>query len=116
MNKRLDSADFDIVATAITIQRSTGGHLGDILRGVADTIRDRQSLSREVRTLTSQQRFSALIVAVLPFALAAVLTVLMPEPFGRLLTDPTGRLMLGAAIAMDAVAFAAIRRAGRIEF
>jgi tight adherence protein B len=116
MNQRLDNQDFDIIATAITIQRSTGGRLGDILQGVADTIRDRQSLSLEIRALTSQQRFGAVIVTLLPFAIVAGLNVLMPEPFGRLFTEPAGRLLLGLAIAMDALAFVVIRRLGRIEY
>ncbi len=116
MNERLDNEDFDIIATAITIQRSTGGRLGDILQGVADTIRDRQSLSLEVRALTSQQRFGAVVVTVLPFVIVGVLNVIMPEPFGRLFTDPTGRLLLGLAISMDVFAFLLIRRLSRIEY
>ena len=39
LNDRLGSKDFDIVATAITIQRTAGGHLADILSGVAETVR-----------------------------------------------------------------------------
>lgn len=116
MNRRLDNEDFDIIATAITIQRSTGGRLGDILQGVADTIRDRQSLTLEVRALTSQQRFGAVVVTILPFVITGALTWLMPDPFGRLFTDPAGRLILGTAILMDITAFFVIRRMGRIEY
>lgn len=116
MNVRLDNEDFDIIATAITIQRSTGGRLGDILQGVADTIRDRQSLALEVRALTSQQRFGAVVVSLLPFILTGGLTFLMPEPFLRLFTDPSGRLLLGLAIIMDVAAFFVIRRVSRIEY
>lgn len=115
LNTRLNSADFDIVATAIAIQRSTGGNLGDILHGVAGTIRGRQALKREVLTLTSQQRLSAIVVAAIPFVIAGLLMYLLPEPFARLLTEPTGRLMLVGAIVLDSMAFFTIRRVARLE-
>jgi tight adherence protein B len=116
LNTRLNSADFDIVATAIAIQRSTGGNLGEILQGVAATIRGRQQLKREVRTLTSQQRMSALLVAGLPFVLAFGLMYLLPEPFARLITQPAGRLMLSLAVVMDTAAFVVIRRVSKMDF
>jgi tight adherence protein B len=115
LNRRLNSADFDIVATAIAIQRTTGGNLGDILHGVAATIRGRQSLKREIRTLTSQQRLSAFVVAALPFVLALGLMYLLPEPFARLITQPAGRLMLVTAIIMDGAAFLVIRRVSKMD-
>lgn len=116
LNTRLNSPDFDIVATAIAIQRSTGGNLGDILHGVASTIRGRQALKREVITLTSQQRLSAMVVAAIPFVIASILMYLLPEPFARLVTEPVGRLMLAGAVVLDGLAFVAIRRAARVEF
>jgi len=116
LNERLNSPDFDIVATAIAIQRSTGGNLGEILAGVASTIRGRQALKSEVKTLTSQQRMSAMFVAGLPFILVLVLMYILPEPFARLVTQPAGRLMLAVAMVMDAVALIVIRRVSRLDF
>jgi Flp pilus assembly protein TadB len=69
-----------------------------------------------VRALTSQQRFGAIVVTVLPFIITGLLNVMLPDPFARLFTTPAGRLLLGLAITMDAVAFIAIRRLSRIEY
>ncbi|MFN8637952.1 MAG: type II secretion system F family protein [Dehalococcoidia bacterium] len=115
LNTRLNSADFDIVATGIAIQRSTGGNLGDILHGVASTIRGRQALKREIGSLTSQQRLSAIVVAAIPFVLVTVLGFLLPDPFARLLTEPSGRLMLAVSVLLDGMAFITIRRVARLD-
>ena len=57
MGERIDSYDLDLVITATLIQRSTGGNLSEILDNVAETIRERDRIRGEIRTLTAQQRF-----------------------------------------------------------
>ena len=112
---RLDSADFDMVATAITLQRSSGGNLSEILRGVSATIRDRQAFTREVSALTSKERYSALIVAGFPFVLVGVLCMITPEIYTRLFTQPIGRVIFGTALGLDVVGYVTIKRLTRLE-
>jgi tight adherence protein B len=116
MSERLSSADVDIVATAIIIQRSSGGNLSEILRGVARTVRDRQAVRLELRTLTSRERYSAVVVTGFPFLIVGALTLLLPETFGLLFRDPVGRMILGAAILLDLVGFMAIKRVSKVEY
>lgn len=115
-NDRLGSADFDIITTAITIQRKSGGNLSEILRGVARTIRARQALELEIRTLTAKERYAAVIISGVPLVIAGLLTLMLPETFARLFTDPSGRMILAAALTLDAIAFLVIRRLTRIEY
>jgi tight adherence protein B len=115
LSQRLESKDFDIVATAITIQRNAGGNLADILRGVAETIRARQSFKREVKALTAKESFSALIIAGFPIALVAVLAFLAPEIYGRLFTDLGGRIALGVALVLDSLAYFVIKAVTKLE-
>ncbi len=115
LNERLDSRDFDMIASAISIQRKSGGNLSEILVGVAETIRHRQSFLREVDALTSAQRFAAWIVALFPMGLIAVLTIMAPEIYSRLFTEFAGQMILAAAIAMDLIGFFIIRKLVQIE-
>ncbi len=115
MTRRMDSRDWEIIATAIEIQRASGGNLAEILSGVAATIRDRQSLKREVRALTSSERYAAIIIAGFPFVLAGVLSLMLWETYGRLLYDPIGRMILAGAIVMDLIGYAVIQRVTKIE-
>jgi tight adherence protein B len=115
MTRRLDSRDFEMVSTAISINRATGGDLAGILRGVATTIRDRQSFAREVKALTARERFSAIVVAGFPFVIVGGLVLMLPEMFGVLFTETAGRLILAVAITMDVVGYLAIKRVAKIE-
>ena len=68
--QRMDSQDLEWVVAAIDINRETGGNLSEILGTVAATIRERQRMARQVRTLTAEGRLSARILTVLPFVMA----------------------------------------------
>ena len=115
LNDRLNSADFDMVATAILIQRTSGGSLAPILSGVAKTIRDRHLFRAEVAALTSRERYSAIVLAGFPLLLTALLNLMLPETFGRLFTDPVGRMILAVALVADATGYFLIKRATRLE-
>ena len=115
MTKRLASRDFEMVSTAISINRATSGDLAGILRGVGSTIRDRQSFVREVRGLTARERFSAVIVAGFPLIIVGALTLMLPEMFTVLFTDLAGRLILAVAITMDVVGYMAIKHVSKID-
>lgn len=114
-NERLGSPDFDMVATAILIQRTSGGSLAPILAGVAKTIRDRHLFRAEIKALTSRERYSAVILASFPLLLTAALTAMLPDTFGLLFTDPTGRIVLAIAMASDALGYWFIKRVTRLE-
>ena len=104
-----------MVSTAIAINRATGGDLAAILRGVAETIRDRQSFVREVNALTAREKYSALVVAGFPFIIAGGLILMLPDVFSVLYTETAGRIILGVAVVMDVVGYLAIKRVARIE-
>ncbi len=115
MNDRIGSADWDIVVSAILIQRSVGGNLAEILDNVAHTMRERERIRGEIRTLTAQQRMTGFVIGGIPVALGIAFYMLNPE-FERLLfTDELGRMMLGAALLLEFVGFLIIRKIVNIE-
>lgn len=115
VNRRLGSRDFDMIATAISIQRQSGGNLAEILRGVGVTIRERRSFYRDLKAMTAKERFSAVIVAGFPLILAGGLMLLAGDPYRMLLTDPRGQIVLGAALALDFAGYVVISRVTKIE-
>ncbi len=84
--RRMPTEDVDILVTAISLQHQTGGNLAHVLDIVATTVRERHRVEREIRGLTGQQRFSAILLSSMPFLLAAVLFVISPSYVGRLFT------------------------------
>ena len=115
LNERVGSSDFDIVITAIMIQRSVGGNLAEILENVAHTMRERERIRGEIRTLTSQQRLTGYVIGGIPVALFFVFMIMSPEFTGLLLTNPLGRMMLFGAIVLEAMGFMVIKKIVNIE-
>lgn len=115
LNDRVGSSDFDIVITAILIQRSVGGNLAEILDNVAHTMRERERIRGEIRTLTSQQRMTGFVIGGIPIGLLIIFNLISPEFAGLLFTDPLGRLMLGAAGVMELLGFWVISKIVNIE-
>jgi Flp pilus assembly protein TadB len=82
--QRMESADLDLVVTAIKIHARVGGNLGQILENISTTMRERAKLRREVRVITSMQRISSYVIGALPFALALIIFTINPTYMMRL--------------------------------
>src|SRR5581483_9318569 len=82
ISQRIRSLDFELVVTAMVIQRQVGGNLSEILSNIAYTVRERHRILREVRVLTAQERLSGYIIAGLPVFLILVLSVINPGYIG----------------------------------
>ncbi len=78
MATRLEIRDVDWIVQAIRIQQTVGGKLADILHTLADFIRARQEVRREVQVLTAEGRVSAYVLAVLAPALLLMMQVMNP--------------------------------------
>lgn len=97
MVRRVGSEDLDLIVTAISIQSTVGGNLSRILDGISHTIRQRVQVKAQISAMTAQVRASGWIITLLPFIVAAILSLITPSYFGMMFTDPFGRALLGAA-------------------
>lgn len=115
MYRRMPSDDLDLLITAINVQHEVGGNLAEILDNIAHTIRERIRIHGEIRTITSQQRLSGYILAVLPVILGFIMYMLNPEYISRMWKDTCGLIMLGTGAFMIFLGFLAIRKITDIE-
>lgn len=115
MVERVKSTDLELLTVAMNVQREVGGNLAQILDTIAATIRERQELQGEVRTLTAQGRISAYIISGLPVALAVALYFLNPKYISTLWTTTIGAVMLGIAVTMIVVGFFVTRKVASVE-
>jgi tight adherence protein B len=115
MVRRIPSDDLALIITAIKIQYEVGGSLAEVLETVSHTIRERVRIYREIRVLTSQQRYSGYVLIALPIGLAAFLVVVNPEYEMRLFEPgPTLCIPIGAAIMM-VIGYIIMRKIVEIE-
>ena len=66
--QRVPLIDARFFVTAVLTQREAGGNLAEVVDNTAFTIRERAKLQREVRVLTAQSRFSAMLLTGLPMS------------------------------------------------
>ena len=95
--ERVGSADFKWAVLAVNIQREVGGNLAEILDNVADTLRERATMRRQVRVLTSEGRLSAWVLALMPFGIGLYMFGTNREYIMLLFTTKVGVIMLGGA-------------------
>ena len=110
LEQRTGDEDLSLVITAILIQYQVGGNLAEILNNISHTIRERVRLKGEIRTLTAQGRMSAIVVSLVPIAVALFLFVSNPDFLMVLLEEPVGWFMVGAAVSFQLVGVLLIRR------
>ena len=75
---RLEVRDLQWVVQAIRIQQTVGGKLADLLHTLADFIRGREEIRREINVLTAEGRISAWVLGGLPIALLLAIQVINP--------------------------------------
>ncbi|MDP9330906.1 MAG: type II secretion system F family protein [Actinomycetota bacterium] len=95
--ERVGSGDFKWAVLAVNIQREVGGNLAEILDNVADTLRERAMLRRQIRVLTSEGRLSAWVLGFMPFGLALYMLAVNREYISLLYTTHVGLVMVGVA-------------------
>jgi tight adherence protein B len=98
--QRVGSADFMWAVLAVNIQREVGGNLAEILDNVADTLRERAMLRRQVRVLTAEGRLSGWVLSLLPIAIGLYMFAVNPSYIGELFKHTIGWIMLGTAGAL----------------
>lgn len=91
---RVDSDDLRWAVLAVNIQRDVGGNLAELLDTVATTMRERETIRRQVKVLSAEGRLSMVILSVLPFATGAWIAIVNPEYFGLLFQTKVGLVMV----------------------
>ena len=110
INRRVECPEFELITTAVLIQRQVGGNLAQILDNISDTINERIRMKREVLALTAQGRMSAVVLALLPIALAAFLFSVNHDYFDPLLASPMGKIAIGIALLMELLGYLVIKK------
>jgi tight adherence protein B len=115
LGDRIESADLDMVLTAINIQRTVGGNLAEILDKVASTMRERERIRGEINTLTAQQKMTGIVIGGLPVFMFAIFMVMNPGYMSLLITETVGQAMLGVAICLQLLGYFSMKRIMAIE-
>ncbi|TMK20592.1 MAG: secretion system protein [Actinobacteria bacterium] len=114
MNMRLEIADLAWVIQALRIQQTVGGKLADLLTTLAEFMRQREEIRREVRVLTAEGRLSGNILGALPLFFMLIMQVLNPSWMTPMFHG-WGPMVLAASAVSVMIGVALIRKMARVD-
>lgn len=115
MTERVPNLDLRFFATAVILQRQTGGDLAEILDKIGYLVRERFKIWGQIQALTGEGRLSGIVLLSLPPVLFVVMWRLNPNYCMALFTDPLGHQMLAGAIIMQIIGALVIRKIVNIK-
>jgi tight adherence protein B len=115
MGDRIGSEDLKWAVIAINVQRQVGGNLAEVLDVVANTVRERAYIRRQVQVLSADGRLSVGILTALPFFMVLYISVVNPEYIKPLFTTTPGLAILIAGATLLAIGVAVMRKIIKID-
>lgn len=113
---RMDCDDLAWTAQAVAIHREVGGNLGEVLDHVGETIRERNQIRRQIRTLSAEGRISANVLIALPLGISALLAVISPTYIALFVTTPVGMVLIGISLVLFVLGVLWLRQITKFRF
>ena len=110
MAKRIPNMDLRFFATAVILQRQTGGDLAEILDKISHLVRERLMILGQIQALTGEGRMSGAVLLALPPVLFLVMLKLNYGYVIMLFTDELGRYALCGALVTQIIGALVIKK------
>lgn len=110
LTERVPNLDLKFFATAVTLQRQTGGDLAEILDKIGTLVRERFKIFGQVQALTGEGRLSGIVLLALPPLLFVCVYRMNPDYLMLLFTDEMGKKMLIGGVLLQLLGALVIRK------
>lgn len=110
MANRIPNMDLRFFATAVVLQRQTGGDLAEILDKIGSLVRERLQILGQIQALTGEGRMSGAVLLALPPVLFLVMLRMNYDYVMMLFTDEIGRYMLCGALVTQVIGALVIKK------
>ena len=107
---RVPIDDMRFLATAILLQKESGGNLAQILDKTSAVIRERARLRGQLRIYTAQGRITGYLLGAAPFIMFALINIINHDYEKTLFTDPFGLKMVYFGLGLMVIGILAIRK------
>src|ERR1022692_3084629 len=116
MLQRVPEDDLKLLVVAVKVQTEIGSSLAVIIGRLSEIVRIRQRLRLQIKALTAQSRMGGLVVGLLPVLVLCAFSLIQPGYTDSLFHDPTGQMILKAAIGADVMALLTIKRLLKVDY
>jgi tight adherence protein B len=108
--RRVNLQDLKFFATAVVMQRETGGNLTEVLDNISHIIRDRFRLKRQIKALSAEGRLSGYILSLMPPVLLVILWFVSPSYLSIMFSHPLGKTLLLTGVGFQVAGMLVIKR------
>jgi tight adherence protein B len=108
--QRIPRDDMRFIATAILLQKESGGNLAQILDKTSNLVRERARLRGQLRIYTAQGRITGWILCCAPFAMFALISLVNKNYTKVLFGEPLGVKMVEGALGLMLLGILVIRK------
>lgn len=115
LEERMPNVDLRIIVNAIEILRQTGGNMVETFEKLTETLKDRKKVEGKIKTLTAQGNAQAVILCVMPFAMALLLYLINRDFMAPLFNTLLGWVILTLVVALVSVGWVIIQKIIAIE-
>jgi tight adherence protein B len=96
--ERMPTPELKFFAIVMNIQQQTGGNLAETLSNLSTVLRDRKKMRDKIKAVSSEARWTAIIIGSLPFLVCGVLALTNPDYVMLLFTDSWGHIFVGFSL------------------
>lgn len=115
MEERIPIQDFNMLVTALLINREVGGNLAETMETLGETLRRKEMMEGKIQGLTAQGRLQGVVMTGLPIFLGVLLNFMEPEAMSKLWTTTIGWIVLTIVIMMEAAGYFIISKITSID-
>jgi len=116
MYERMPLSEVNFFGTVLSIQRSTGGNLGESLDNLSKVLRGRKLLREKIKALAAEAKVSAIIIGILPPGVMTMVSVVSPDYMHDLYFTKTGQTNLMISAGMMAFGIWVMRKMINFKF
>ncbi len=115
MEERIPIQDFNMLVTALLINREVGGNLAETMETLGETLRRKEMMEGKIQGLTAQGKLQGIVMTGLPVFLGVLLNFMEPEAMSKLWTTTIGWIVLTIVIFMEALGYIIINKITSID-
>jgi tight adherence protein B len=115
MAERVPLMDVHFFVSAVLLQKRTGGNLAELLDKLAYLIRERFKLRGRIKAISAHGRMTGMVLSLIPVAVGLIMFYVNPMYAHFFVEDETGRILIGAAVALQLVGYGVIKKIVSIE-
>ena len=113
LEQRVPAETFRLFCTTLTVNWEVGGGLANTLASIGQTIRDRMTIARQIRTLSTQGRITTLAVLSITYFLGAMMWQSDPPRMIGFLTSLPGQWLVTGALLLQGIGIAMVAKLSR---